>query len=97
MQIGPKKTIFKRLYQHFFRTSGLQDKLLISIESPNIFHWKPAKKVKWVWSVERNLGQIWYNVVPKKRETGISMFFFFDILDEVYILKHEAVFIKKSK
>ena len=27
-----------------FRTTGLQLKLLILIESPNIFYWKPAKK-----------------------------------------------------
>ena len=44
VQIGPQKTIFQRFYQHFFRTNGLQHKLLILIESPNIFHWKSAKK-----------------------------------------------------
>ena len=38
MQIGSKKTIFKRFYQLFFRTAGLQHKLLILIVSPNIFH-----------------------------------------------------------
>ena len=37
VQIGSKKTIFKRFYQLFFRTSGLQHKLLILIVSPNIF------------------------------------------------------------
>ena len=30
------------------------------IESPNIFHWKPAKKGKWVWS----LGKIWVKLGP---------------------------------
>ena len=44
VQIGPKKTIFKRFYQTFFRTAGLQYELLILIVSPNIFHWKSAKK-----------------------------------------------------
>ena len=46
VQIGSKKTIFKRFYQLFFRTAGLQHKLLILIVSPNIFHWKSAKESK---------------------------------------------------
>ena len=41
-----QKTIFKRFYQLFFRTNGLQHKLLILIESPNTFQWKSAKKSK---------------------------------------------------
>ena len=58
VQIGPKK-IFKRFYQLFFRTNGLQHKLLILIESLNIFHWKSAKKkVNWVWSLGQNLGKL---------------------------------------
>ena len=44
MQITPKETIFERFYQRFLRTAALQSKLLILIESPNIFHWKSAKK-----------------------------------------------------
>ena len=40
VQITPNKTIFKRFYQLFFKTTGLQHNLLILIESPNIFHWK---------------------------------------------------------
>ena len=46
VQIGSKETIFKRFYQLFFRTAGLQHKLLILIVSPNIFHWKSAKESK---------------------------------------------------
>ena len=38
VQIGSNKTIFKRFYQLVFRTAGLQHKLLILIESPDIFH-----------------------------------------------------------
>ena len=30
----------------FFRTTELQLNLLILLEVPNIFHWKPAKKIK---------------------------------------------------
>ena len=40
------RSIFKRFYQPFFITTGLQHKLLILIESPNIFHSKSAKKIK---------------------------------------------------
>ena len=46
VQIGSKKAIFKSFYQLFFRTAGLQHKLLILIVSPNIFHWKSAKESK---------------------------------------------------
>ena len=46
VQIGSKKTIFKRFYQFFFRTVGLQHTLLTLIVSPNVFHWKSAKKNK---------------------------------------------------
>ena len=38
VEIGSKKTIFKRFYQLYFRPSGLQHKLLILIVSPDIFH-----------------------------------------------------------
>ena len=58
VQIGPKKTIFKRFYQLFFKTSGLQHKLLILIESSNIFQWKSAKKKEGgcgIW------GKVWAN------------------------------------
>ena len=37
VQIGSKKTILRRFYLPFLRTYGLQHKLLILIESPNIF------------------------------------------------------------
>ena len=46
VQIGSKETIFKRFYQLFFRTAGLQHKLSILIVFPNIFHWKSAKESK---------------------------------------------------
>ena len=76
VDIGPKKTIFKRFYQLFFRTIGLQHKLLTSIEPPSIFHWKSAKKSKVAVALGQNLGKLGPNVV-KNKETGISMGFFF--------------------
>ena len=45
VQVAPKKSNFERFYQ-FFRTTGFQLKLLMLIESPNIFHWKSAKQNK---------------------------------------------------
>ena len=45
MQIGLKKAIFAGGFTKFFsELSGLQQKLLILIESPNIFHWKSKKE-----------------------------------------------------
>ena len=44
VQIGPKKTIFLKGLLIFFSTTELQHKLLILIESTNIFHWKSTKK-----------------------------------------------------
>ena len=46
VQIGSKKTIYKRFYQLFLRTAGLQHKLFKLIVSSNKFHWKSAKKSK---------------------------------------------------
>ena len=48
VKIGPKKQFLEMFYQLFFRTAGLQHQvsLLISIESPNICHWKSASKSK---------------------------------------------------
>ena len=64
---GKKSNFFKALpIFFFFRTAGVQHKVLILIGFPNIFHWKPAKKPrKWVWSMGQNLGQIGSNVVKK--------------------------------
>ena len=48
-KLGQKVVIFS--WQKFFRTTEFQLKLLTSIESLNIFHWKTAqKKSKLVWS-----------------------------------------------
>ena len=48
VKIGSKKQLLERFYQLFFRTARLQHQvsLLISIESPNICHWKSANKSK---------------------------------------------------
>ena len=42
-KLGPKIAIL-RGFTIFFRTTGLQHKILKLIESPNIFHWKSAKE-----------------------------------------------------
>ena len=88
VETGSTKTIFKRFYQLFFRTAGLQHNLLILIVPPNILHQKSAKKAKWVWSLRQNLGQIRSNVV--KEQTNWYFNRFFHILHEVYIYKQKG-------
>ena len=43
-ELGPIKQFLH--FINFFRTTWLQHKLLILIESPNIFHWHSTKKCK---------------------------------------------------
>ena len=71
-----QKTIFKTFYQLFFGTTGLQPKLLILIESPNIFHWKSAKKsnVGVVGGVKCGPNLVRYKKT-KQTKTGFSMVF----------------------
>ena len=67
LQIGRNKTIFKKFYQLFVRTTGLQHKLLKLIESINIFHWKSTKKSK----VGVVFGPNFVQCCEKNKETGI--------------------------
>ena len=76
VQVGPKMIIFRGFSKKNFRITGLQLKLLILIESPNTFHWKPAKKIKMGVVLDKNLGQIRSNVVKKSKEIGIINRFF---------------------
>ena len=80
--------------QKFFRIIGVQLKLLILIESPNIFHWKPAKKIKMGVVLEENLGQIRSNVVKKKVKKLALSIGFSHILHREYILKQEVVVVQ---
>ena len=75
-KLGQKVVIFGRFSKKDFRTTGFKLKLLISIKSLNIFHWKPAKKIKLGVVLGQNLGQIKSNVVKKNKETGIINDFF---------------------
>ena len=76
MQVVSKKTIFKWFYQLFFSTAGLQHKLLILIVSLTYFIGNQSKKVKWVWSLRQNLGQIKSNVVKNTKELVFQWVFF---------------------
>ena len=71
-----KKAIFKRFCQIFFGTTRMQHKLLILIESPNIFYWKSAKKGKQMWSLGQNLGRTRSNVAKKQQNWHFDCFFF---------------------
>ena len=55
-----KKWYFLGVLAIFLITTGFHLKLLILIESLNIFHWKPAKKIK----VGVVLGKIWAKLSP---------------------------------
>ena len=46
------------------------------IECPNIFHWKSAKKTKWVCSYEKNLAQIWSNIAKSTKKLALLLDFF---------------------
>ena len=46
VQIGPQEEILRGFTNFFFRTTGLQQGLLILIESHNIFYWKSTKENK---------------------------------------------------
>ena len=75
-KLGPKMVIFRGFTNllFFFRTAGLQLKLLILIESPKIFYWKSGKKVGMV--LGQNLGQISSNIVKKVKKLALSIGFF---------------------
>ena len=45
-KLGPIKQFLRCFTHFFFKTTGLQHKLLILIESLNICHWKSVKKSK---------------------------------------------------
>ena len=49
---------------------------MILIESPDIFHWEPAKKIKVGVVLGQYLGQIRSNVVKKVKKQALSIVFF---------------------
>ena len=85
-----QKSNFQRVYP-FFRATGLQHKLLILLESPNIFHQKSTKKLKQVWSFGQALGQIRPNVVKKKRNRHFNGVFFIFCMRNTFKSKKQQV------
>ena len=63
-----KKTIFERFYQLFFRTNGCNTSYWYLLNPLTYFIGNQPKKVKWVWTLGPNLGQIRSNVVKKKKK-----------------------------
>ena len=61
------------------RTTGFQLKFLILIESPNIVHWKPAKKNQIECGLGAKFGPNYVQCCEKRKETGniISFFSYF--------------------
>ena len=85
--------IFRGFSKIFSELLDSKLKFLILIEFPNIFHWKPAKKIKVGVVLGQNLGQIRSNVVKKVKKQAISLGFFHILLGD-YLLKQEAVVVK---
>ena len=58
-KLGPKIQFLRSFTNFFWNYTGLQHKLLMLIESPNICDWNgnQLKKVNWVSSVGQNLVQ----------------------------------------
>ena len=67
------------------------------IEFPNIFHWKPAKKMKLsVWSWCKIWAKLMSNIVKKSKETG-NIIRFLSYFTWDYLLKQEAVVVKSPE
>ena len=92
VQIGSQKTIFKRFYQLFFRTNGLQHKLLKLIESPNIFHFRnqPKKSKVGVVFWRKIWAKFKSNVVKKQRNWHYQWMGFVQVLHEELHLKAKS-------
>ena len=95
-QVGAKMVIFQRFQQNIFRTTRFQLKFLTLIEFPNIFHWKPAKKIKVGVVLGQNFGQIRSSVVKKVKKQVLLLGFFHILLGE-YILKQKVVVVKSPE
>ena len=96
IQIGSKKTIFLRFYQLFFRTVGIQHKLLILIVSSNIFHWKSVKESKMGVVFGAKFGPNQVQCCEKNKGADISMGFF-HILHDVYFYKQKCKGYRKTR
>ena len=72
-----------RFYEIFFGTTGFQQKLLILIESPNIFHWKSTKKESRCYLS----GQIWGKKGPmlRKNKETVVINGLFSVVEKVVI------------
>ena len=92
-QVRPKNGNFQRFQQFFSRTTGFQLKFFKLIEFLNIFHWKPANKIKVGVVLGQNLGKIRSNVVKKVKKQALSLGFFHIFLRE-YLLKQKVMVVK---
>ena len=75
-KLGQKMVIFRGFSKILCRTTGFQLNFVKLIELPNIFHSKPAKKIKVAVVLGQNLGQIRSNIVKKSQEKAIIIRFF---------------------
>ena len=95
VKVGSKNGNFRGFSKTFSELpDSNQLKLLISIDSLNIFHWKPAKKIKLGVTFGQNLGQIRSNVVKKVKKQAFSISFFNVLHGEEYLLKQKVVVVQ---
>ena len=75
-QVGPQHGNFLEVFAKKFQNYWIKFKVINIFESPNIFHWKPAKRNKMgvVWG--QNFGQARSKIVKKSKEIGIINRFF---------------------
>ena len=92
-KVGQKNSNFQGFQQKNFRATEFQLKSSISIESLNIFHWKPAKYIQMGLVLGQNLGQIRPNFMKKVKKQTLSIMFF-HILHGEYLLKQKVVLVQ---
>ena len=93
-QVGPKNGNFCRFQQNIFRITGLQLKLLILIESPNTFNWKPVTKKQNGCGLGVKFGPNQVQCCEKKVKKLALSIGFSHILHREYILKQEVVVVQ---
>ena len=76
-KLGQQMVNFRGFSRNFSELlDSIHLRLLMSIESLNVFHWKRAKKIKVVVVLGQNLGQIRRNVDKKVKKQALSISFF---------------------
>ena len=79
--------IFRGFSKIFSELLDSKLKFLILIEFPNIFHWKPAKKIKLGVVLGQNLSQIMSSVMKKVKKQVHNIIRFFSYFTRDFVVK----------